>query len=203
MTRDAAIRNWNDAAARTLKGENHAVDMLLAAGDTLLAALRSRPAPPDDLVALVQRWQKARLALRDAEDHITYGMAEQVWEIHERALLTWVAPAPVAAPAPSTAPQMLNENPVIAAKTRAVMQQIALNNMTTVEQCPGLLAFGPIYRALAAPAPETPAPDAMPAKCSACGASVELCLEYALTALGSTTKCCEQCDHGRRQEAQP
>lgn len=55
---------------------------------------------PPALVALVQRWQKARLALRDAEDREAYSMAEQLLDIHERALLAWSpAPAPVAPPA--------------------------------------------------------------------------------------------------------
>jgi hypothetical protein len=38
----------------------------------------------------------------------------------------------------------------LADKTRAVMQRIADNNLTTVNRCPSLLAFGPIYDALAA-----------------------------------------------------
>jgi hypothetical protein len=61
--------------------------------DAERAALAASPAPaPEPLVALVERWQTSRRAVRDAEDFDTMGRAEQVLDVHENALLAWSRP---------------------------------------------------------------------------------------------------------------
>ena len=267
MTRDAMIETLNrlrgDREADAINASRRSVEEVaqqdVDALDMALSALRSRPAPPDDLAKLPARW-------RDEADGVAaMGYSQQAERMTdcadelERAL---AAPAPVAAPAHVS----VSQGAALAAALDALESDATTDQrreawdrlrdefypvaapagVCAALTCRGRVVDGRCVRCglppepVAAPAPETPAPNytppptsntadasdgsirdraawtamcerqkaetpapnTMPEKCSACGASVELCLEYALTALGSTTKCCEQCDHGRRQEAQ-
>lgn len=150
MTRDAAIRNWNDAAARTLKGENHAVDMLLAAGDALLAAaLRSRPAPPDDL-ALRHAWEAGFRLCRSYGDNHHHFDGEQKarrWRDYIKGL---AAPAPVAAPAPETpAPDAMPSPSWPDANNAVRWKPDDVVGHTTVRDADGSLRHEPLTREVA------------------------------------------------------
>lgn len=92
----------------------------------------------DALVALVERWQKSRRAVRDAEDQDALGMAEQVLDVHEAALLAWTRPAAPVGEAErldaveafyarvndAAEADMLRGNPVTGAHHRALEREI-------------------------------------------------------------------------------
>ena len=111
--------------------------------DEFFAAL-SHPAPPDDLVAIVREWQAAKRALAEAP------ITTVVLAVDIRA-----APAPVAAPAPETP---ANEHIVGYDPDGNPLMRVANINAAGNTDV-GVYAMPQLKRE---PAPETPAPDAMP-----------------------------------------
>lgn len=98
------------------------------------------------LVAIVERWQRARRAVRDAEDHDALGMAQQVLDVHEAALLEWSGPLAASRPAP--APQAWPDCPDCGGEVLAWSDTVDGSSGAHCTGC-GREFFAP----LAAPAP--------------------------------------------------
>jgi hypothetical protein len=165
----ALAEKWRAEAAEYPIAQNPCADWAATAvrlcANELERALRDRPAPPDDLVALVREWQDARADLTikvDAEELPGHDQAAEnaLHKAHRRdeaamkAVLAWVAPASVAAPE------------LYPGSDRGLAQMfpgVSLPLLRGIQEAAFRAGRADMAAQVASPAPETPAPVDVPA----------------------------------------